>query len=178
MELFEFIYAYLFPRVRKGGYRLAKRAKCTTQFYRKSFHFLGLSNSEASRRLRSGYFCGKAITKVVPFPCSLLSVIDPPWALKICWTIESPIPVPSGLVVKNGSKISMPAGIPVPVSEISRMILFSEAEPLIEILPPPAIASAAFLVRLKITCFILLMSTVMVGRFDGKEHSTWIPNSA
>ncbi len=66
---------------------------------------------------------GSRMRKVVPFPGSLSTVIEPLRDLMIPWQIERPrpVPTPSGLVVKNGSKMRSreSCGIPRPVSEIS-----------------------------------------------------------
>ena len=43
--------------------------------------------------------------KVVPRPSSLSTSSQPPWDSRMVWTMESPNPVPSGLLVKKGSKI-------------------------------------------------------------------------
>ncbi len=55
---------------------------------------------------------------VVPFPGALSISIFPPWARSMDSTIGRPMPVPSSLVVKKGSKsLSMQSpGMPCPVS--------------------------------------------------------------
>src|SRR3990172_614272 len=62
--------------------------------------------------------------KVVPVPGSLSSVIQPSCCLTIPYTVESPSPVPrpSPLVVKKGSKTRrcVATSIPTPLSAIER----------------------------------------------------------
>src|SRR6266581_4589658 len=64
---------------------------------------------------------GRRMAKVVPLPTSVSNVMIPPclsatteWAMARPW----PVPLPTGLVVKNGSKIRSRtfSGIPAPVS--------------------------------------------------------------
>ena len=60
------------------------------------------------------------MVKVAPLPGVLVTLISPPDCLAKpnAWLRPRPVPLPTSLVVKNGSKIasSMSGGIPVPVS--------------------------------------------------------------
>src|SRR4051812_15873637 len=64
---------------------------------------------------------GSVIVKVAPPPSVERTLISPPWARITLWTIARPRPVPSGRVVKNGSKIRgrSSGAIPRPRSSIS-----------------------------------------------------------
>ena len=61
--------------------------------------------------------------KRVPTDTLLATSIDPPIAVIRLWQMErpNPVPTPTGLVVKNGSKMRgrTSSGMPTPVSEIS-----------------------------------------------------------
>ena len=69
----------------------------------------------SSRRGETGIFAGVAtpspfgrkILKVVPRPNSLYTQIFPPLCVTIPWTVDkpSPVPFPTPLVVKKGSKM-------------------------------------------------------------------------
>ena len=63
---------------------------------------------------------GRKIRITVPWPGSLSTVITPLLCCTIPYTVErpSPVPSPTGLVVKNGSKIMdwVARSIPMPVS--------------------------------------------------------------
>ena len=66
---------------------------------------------------------GMRMMKVVPFPVSVSNVIVPPCfsTMTLCaMASPCPVPFPTPLVVKNGSKIFACAdsGIPVPVSRM------------------------------------------------------------
>ena len=73
---------------------------------------------------RGGVWTGSSMTNVVPRPGSLSTSIVPWWSVTMSRHSErpSPVPSPTGLVVKNGSKIfaRTSAGMPGPVSPISR----------------------------------------------------------
>ena len=80
----------------------------------------------------------------------------PPWRRTISWEIERPRPVPSptGLVVKKGSKMrSMCSGaMPRPLSATAISIASSTTEVRTRTTPVPSIAWAAFTIRLRNTC--------------------------
>ena len=61
---------------------------------------------------------GSRSVKHAPRPSSDSTSIVPPCAFMIRWLTNRPSPVPAALVVKKGSKIyvSLPAGIPAPLS--------------------------------------------------------------
>ena len=101
---------------------------------------------------------GSVIRMAVP----LLSVLDasmlPPWAVTIpCTTASpSPVPMPAGLVVKNGSKTrsSVAASIPLPVSLTVRQMpgcaapgVVSRVTSMASTPPPSRMACAALLPR-------------------------------
>jgi hypothetical protein len=58
------------------------------------------------------------IVNVVPCPTLLSTSNQPSWDSKIVWTMDNPNPVPSGLLVKKGSKIWLRffSGMPQPLS--------------------------------------------------------------
>jgi hypothetical protein len=68
---------------------------------------------------------GSQIRKVVPRPGSLSTMMCPPLCLTMPNTVESPspVPLPTPLVVKNGSKTRawVSAFIPTPESVTSRV---------------------------------------------------------
>src|SRR6266851_3981923 len=70
-----------------------------------------------------GGAAGSRMRNRVPTPTLLATSISPPIAVMRLWQIErpSPVPTPTGLVVKKGSKMRgrTSSGIPMPVSEIS-----------------------------------------------------------
>jgi hypothetical protein len=72
--------------------------------------------------LRSASALGRNKVKVVPSPSSLVTRTSPPDCLAkpITWLRPSPVPAPTALVVKKGSKIrsTSSAAMPVPVSLI------------------------------------------------------------
>ena len=63
---------------------------------------------------------GSSTRKTLPYPTSLFTVSVPPNEVTIPWQIASPspVPTPTGLVVKNGSKIRPRtlSGMPAPLS--------------------------------------------------------------
>ena len=66
---------------------------------------------------------GSRMINVVPLPVSLSKVMVPPcFSTTTLWTIVNPcpVPLPTSLVVKNGSKtlVLISSGIPAPVSLI------------------------------------------------------------
>src|SRR3569623_1574005 len=67
--------------------------------------------------------CGKQTRNRVPLPTALLTLIWPPCLATMLYEIErpSPVPCPTGLVVKKGSNIlaRCSGAIPLPVSSIS-----------------------------------------------------------
>ena len=79
------------------------------------------------------------MVNAVPLPTSLSASMDPPCSSTIRWQIASPSPVPSptGFVVKKGLNIlsRISAGIPGPVSETT--ISICDSPPLL-----PAFAAA------------------------------------
>ena len=74
---------------------------------------------------------GIVIVNVLPFPTSLVRLIENPCKSKILFTIDNPSPVPLVLIVKlfricsNGSKTrpSSESGIPIPVSQQVKIVL-------------------------------------------------------
>jgi hypothetical protein len=65
---------------------------------------------------------GKMIWNTDPCGIALPTVIRPPCDSTIDRQIESPIPIPSGLVVKNASKIRLASSGSIPVPESSTTI--------------------------------------------------------
>ena len=63
---------------------------------------------------------GSLIRNVAPPPCRFSADIRPLCASTMVRAMDSPMPIPSALLVKNGSKISLSfsAGIPGPLSDI------------------------------------------------------------
>ncbi len=109
--------------------------------------------------------------KVEPFPSSVESRMRPPCSRTMPWLIESPSPVPSpsGLVVKNGSNTwaAMLSGIPGPLSVTSTATPSSQRRARTTMVPGrpvDAIAWAALLIRLTNTCWIWLGSMSGMGR--------------
>ena len=62
---------------------------------------------------------GSLMRNIAPRPARFSAVSWPPWASTMVRAMDKPIPMPSSLVEKNGSKISLSlsSGIPGPVSE-------------------------------------------------------------
>src|SRR5436190_1207703 len=106
----------------------------------------------------SGPASGRWIRNVAPSPGVLATEIVPPCSLTIPYVLDKPrpVPFPTSLVVKNGSKIrrSSPDGIPCPVSTnaISTAAEPTEAEMRIVLRSESATASRAFVNRLMNTC--------------------------
>src|SRR6266480_101577 len=106
----------------------------------------------------SGPASGSWIRNVAPSPGVLATEIVPPCSLTIPYVMDKPrpVPFPTSLVVKNGSKIrrSSPDGIPCPVSTnaISTAAEPTEAEMRIALRSESATASRAFVNRLMNTC--------------------------
>lgn len=114
----------------------------------------------------SGRLTGSVMTKVVPFPTWLWTLICPWCILIIPYTIDNPNPVPlsKDFVVKKGEKIlsRLSLGIPEPVSEmLISSQLWSIILLVIVMVPSASIASAEFLKRLIKTCCIWSGSTFM-----------------
>jgi hypothetical protein len=98
------------------------------------------------------YSLRKFRQKVVSFPGSDLTLRFPPWRSIICFDMLKPIPEPSFLVVKNGTKISSIrfSGIPCPLSDTRISGLFSGSFPadiVIVLSGLSAFASIAFFKR-------------------------------
>ena len=93
---------------------------------------------------------------VVPRRSSLWTAIRPPLWCTIPNTVESPspVPLPSSLVVKKGSKICalVSASMPEPVSETIRRTVSARASVAIVSRPPVSIASRALIARFITTC--------------------------
>src|SRR5256884_4004504 len=101
---------------------------------------------------------GNWMRNVAPSPGVLTTEIAPPCSLTIPYVMDKPrpVPFPTSLVVKNGSKIrrSSPDGIPCPVSTnaISTAVEPTEAEMRIALRGESTTASRAFVNRLMNTC--------------------------
>src|SRR5438552_3965648 len=101
---------------------------------------------------------GNWMRNVAPSPGVLTTEIVPPCSLTIPYVMDKPrpVPFPTSLVVKNGSKIrrSSPDGIPCPVSTnaISTAAELTEAEMRIALHGESTTASRAFVNRLMNTC--------------------------
>src|SRR3990172_4421663 len=119
-------------------------------------HLYGTFLSHAPVRLCCAT-TGSRIATVVPFPTpSLLTSIEPPCCSIIPWQIASPspVPLPTPLVVKKGSRTlaRCSGGIPDPVSW-TRISTCPEVESaVIRTSPSPSIASRALVTRFRITC--------------------------
>src|SRR2546426_249731 len=106
----------------------------------------------------SGPASGRWMRNVAPSPGVLATEIVPPCSLTIPYAMDKPrpVPFPTSLVVKNGSKIrrSSPDGIPCPVSTnaISTAAGPTEAEMRIALRGESTTASRAFANRLMNTC--------------------------
>ena len=87
----------------------------------------------APRAPRARRGAGRSTRNVEPFPGVDSTWISPPRPLTMPWQIErpSPVPTPTGFVVKNGSKMRgrTSGGMPAPVSEISTRARPSGAVP-------------------------------------------------
>ena len=133
---------------------------------------------------------GSQISAVVPEPGRLRSARRPcDWAASPC-TIErpSPVPLPTPLVVKNGScaRARTASSMPVPVSATDRHSIVpassgpapsrsapssSPARAAIVTVPPPGIASRAFTTRLRRASSSWWASTRAGGSRSGKRVS-------
>ena len=108
---------------------------------------------------------GIAMVNVEPFPTTLSAEIVPPWASTMRLQIESPRPIPWGLVVKRGNQIFVMTsfGIPAPVSEkltatlSFTLVLFTVST------PPLGIASKAFSTILEKAVLIFSRSHFILG---------------
>src|SRR5271166_4233583 len=107
---------------------------------------------------------GKLMKKVVPWPSSVSNQIFPPCFLTITACARDrpcPVPLPTSLVVKNGSKtlVRIASGMPVPVSatEISanspRIPVQTVIFPFSPLLVLSFMACAAFTNRFRMTWF-------------------------
>src|SRR5664279_5963885 len=94
---------------------------------------------------------GIVIEKVVPLPGSLDTSMCPPCLRMMPWVIDKPrpVPVPTGLVVKKGSKMRLmiSCGMPEPVSLISIRTFSPSCRVCRVIFPCSAIACAALTSR-------------------------------
>src|SRR5213079_1818011 len=106
----------------------------------------------------SGPASGRWIRNVAPSPGVLATEIVPPCSLTIPYVMDRPrpVPFPTSLVVKNGSKIlcSRPGGIPGPESANATSTAAgpTELEMRIALRGESATASRAFVNRLMNTC--------------------------
>ncbi len=103
---------------------------------------------------------GSSTVKVAPWPRAERKRILPPCSLMMPWQIDRPRPVPSpsALVVKKGSKTRAcsSSGMPGPSSVISTAMPSSQVRACTRTVPPrpvPAIACAALLMTLRKTCW-------------------------
>ena len=99
----------------------------------------------------------RIISKVLPVPFMDDTFSVPLCIMTICLERLSPIPEPSFLVVKNGMNIRsiISSGIPVPLSRMRMETLFpvdADTSRLTCGSSRPETASAAFLIRLMMTC--------------------------
>src|SRR5262249_46978812 len=110
---------------------------------------------------------GRQSVKVVPFPTSLSTRILPPWRSTMPKLTDRPRPVPSPslLVEKKGSKIlgRTVGGMPDPVSHTSITQIPSTTDVRIVSTPPSFIAWTAFNTRFISTCSIMCRSTMTFG---------------
>src|SRR6185369_14488906 len=99
---------------------------------------------------------GNQTLKQLPSPTLLAAVIRPPNPSTIRAEIASPrpVPLPGGLVVKNGSKICFmdSSGIPVPLSMTSSRICPPSCLAPTVMIPPAGVASRLLRSRLTTTC--------------------------
>ena len=113
-----------------------------------------------ARSARNACAEGKMIRNVVPRPTSLSTASSPPKRVMMLWHTNSPspVPTPTGLVVKNGSKMRerISGGIPAPVS-LTSTITWSCTERSFTRISlrsgcPAGMACAALISRLRNTC--------------------------
>src|SRR5665811_269643 len=126
----------------------------------------------------AGGTSGSDTVNVVPSPTVLLTSISPPWASIIPYDTASPspTPLPSGLVVKNGSKIlaRFSGRMPSPLSETwsnttpSPLAVDTVTRRSVRL----CVASAAFSTRLSTTCWICEGSHGAAGRSSHNVVST------
>src|SRR6185437_12760163 len=111
---------------------------------------------------------GRHRVKVVPFPASLSTKMFPPCRSMMPRLTESPSPVPSPspLVVKKGSKTRgrTDAGMPDPVSFTSTRQTPSATDVLSVNTPPFFMACTAFKIKFIKTCSIIWRSTMTLGK--------------
>src|SRR5262249_5651195 len=105
-------------------------------------------------RSAHGWSAGNSRVNVAPWPGSLSKRMLPPCSSTMRWTIESPRPVPSALVVKNGSKMRArtSAGMPGPSSFTESTTWSPAGRQEITTLPCAPTAWTAFCSRLTQTC--------------------------
>ncbi|MEQ1833810.1 MAG: VOC family protein, partial [Candidatus Eisenbacteria bacterium] len=103
-----------------------------------------------------GILSGKRIVNVVPEPGAVSHSSEPPARFRMFWHTQSPrpVPLPTGLVVKNGSKIrARTSGVmPAPVSRTRRTTWPGSGADSTATVPPRALASTALRSRLTSTC--------------------------
>src|SRR5262249_30599696 len=108
-----------------------------------------LAHSHASFPDRSS---GRRTTNSVPSPRDEWTSIRPPWARMILYATwsPSPVPFPTGFVVKKGSKmrVRFSRGMPQPLSRTDATAHPSSSRVVTTIRPFSAIACAAFTIRL------------------------------
>src|SRR5205823_14461441 len=90
-------------------------------------------DDEDAQRRHHGEARGRLMRNVAPSPGGLATEIVPPCSLMIPYVMDRPrpVPFPTSLVVKNGSKIrgSSPGGIPSPVSVNATSTIAGPTEP-------------------------------------------------
>src|SRR5207237_6267664 len=126
---------------------------------------------------------GSWMRKVAPSPGGLTTEIVPPCSLMIPYVMDRPrpVPLPTSLVVKNGSKIrgSSPGGIPAPVSVNATSTIADPTEPEMRIAlrGESATASRPFVNRLMKTCSSWIGFPSTTGSSGPKSTVTSISRS-
>src|SRR5262245_57595694 len=100
---------------------------------------------------------GSTTRNVVPPPGTLSTSSCPPWAETTLWLMArpSPVPAPTSLVVKNGSKMrpSSSGGMPDPSSRMATTAASPSMRVVTQMFPAPTIASQALASRFMKTWF-------------------------
>ena len=134
----------------------------------------GAAASGAAAAPAAGWPSGILMVKVVPSPIRLSTPISPLCSLTMPYETDrpSPVPLPTGLVVKNGSKILLTTsgGMPLPVSATRMRAVPSPGVSVSTVIRPPplpSMASPAFMHRLRRTCSIWL---ALPETCSGRSH--------
>src|SRR3990172_2044964 len=120
---------------------------------------------------------GSLTKKLVPSPGLVFTIIFPPWSSMMPWLTArpSPVPLPTGFVVKKGSKSfsRFSSLIPGPVSLNSTSTKFASASFIFLVVmvrvPLPSSASAAFMIMFRKTCWSCEGSALTIDRDSSKS---------